>query len=277
MRALSTGIVIAATLLTSPALFADPPPRGRALVEPGAAGGAPARAEPLHAYVVDGWREAQPVPRRLRALVGPGPAFSALSVAMFGAPLPSLPPAVALAVLDRALEPEPSDTLVALAVARARARADALVDQAVTAGRPWRLEAPFATLRGALSPPVRGRVELPFGPAPVPGRFTTVRHPGVTWAVGAGAEVHAVARGIVRYAGELNGYGRVVIMDHGTGYHSVYALLSRVEAVVGALVEANECIGLTGVASPGGGARLYFELRYLGDPLDPAEWLRANR
>jgi SAM-dependent methyltransferase len=85
----------------------------------------------------------------------------------------------------------------------------------------------------------------------------------------------AVAGGIVRFAGWFRGYGRIVIVDHGDGFHSISGHLDEIYVKVGVPVEEGEALGTVGETGSLGGPSLYFELRQDGQPIDPEPWLAA--
>jgi septal ring factor EnvC (AmiA/AmiB activator) len=97
----------------------------------------------------------------------------------------------------------------------------------------------------------------------------------VVYEVPLGTPVRAVAAGVVRFAGWFQGYGRMVILDHGGGYFTVSGHLERVDVERGDAVAAGEVFGSAGETGSLAGPRLYFEIRRGGEPLDPAEWLPA--
>lgn len=124
---------------------------------------------------------------------------------------------------------------------------------------PWPATGPVRVAYGQ-------RIELAFG--------TVTSHNGWDIAAAAGAPVQAVAAGQVVYAGWLRGYGQLVIIDHGDGYHSVAAHLASVDTQVGESVVPGAQIGTVGDTGSLRGTVLYFEIRYQGKPVDPREWLR---
>ena len=124
---------------------------------------------------------------------------------------------------------------------------------------PWPASGPVRVAFGQ-------RIELAFG--------TVTSHNGWDIAADAGAPVQAVAAGQVVYAGWLRGYGQMVIIDHGGGYHSVAAHLASVDTQVGESVTPGVQIGTVGDTGSERGTVLYFEIRYQGKPVDPREWLR---
>jgi septal ring factor EnvC (AmiA/AmiB activator) len=86
--------------------------------------------------------------------------------------------------------------------------------------------------------------------------------------------VHAVAAGRVVHTGWLRGFGRVVIVDHGEGHHTLYAHLARADVDVGADVTRGEQIAVVGDTESHNGPKLYFELREHGHPRNPVPFLR---
>lgn len=131
----------------------------------------------------------------------------------------------------------------------------------------------FARRHGSLRRPVReGWVEVPFGKV-VDAKFGTVtRHNGLDLRAPRGSEVVAVERGKVAYAEWFRGYGNLVILDHGDGYHTLYGHLDAIEVERGAEVEAGQRLGVVGDTGSLKGPFLYFELREDGKPIDPLPW-----
>jgi murein DD-endopeptidase MepM/ murein hydrolase activator NlpD len=132
----------------------------------------------------------------------------------------------------------------------------------------------FAALRGQLAPPAPGPITAEFGRVVNP-RFNTVTvQNGLDIGAPAGAPVRAVAPGRVVHAGWFKGYGNLVIVDHGEGYHSLVAHLGAMQTAVGEEVAAGAVLGTVGDSGSLKGTYLYFELREEGRPVDPRPWLR---
>jgi septal ring factor EnvC (AmiA/AmiB activator) len=130
--------------------------------------------------------------------------------------------------------------------------------------------------KGRLPFPTRGTVEVGFGKVVNP-RFNTVTvQKGVDIRAAEGQPVHSVGPGTVVYAGWLKGYGNLVIVDHGGGYHSLYAHLKDPGVDVGAEVQEGEQIATVGDTGSLKGSYLYFEIRKQGQALDPLPWLEAQ-
>jgi murein hydrolase activator len=133
----------------------------------------------------------------------------------------------------------------------------------------------FSALKGKLPFPAPGHIEVGFGRVVNP-RFNTVTfQKGVDIRARQGAPVRAVAPGRVAYVGWLRGYGNLLILDHGSGYHTVVAHLARFMAEPGARVGAGAELGVVGDTGSLKGPYLYFEVRKNGIAVDPAAWLGA--
>lgn len=96
---------------------------------------------------------------------------------------------------------------------------------------------------------------------------------GLTFATRPGAQIVAPADGEIMFAGPFKGYGQILIIDHGGGYHSLLAGIDRIGGAVGQRVVAGEPVG----TMPSEGApSLYLELRRQGQPVNPLPWLAAR-
>ena len=130
---------------------------------------------------------------------------------------------------------------------------------------------PFARSRGQLPMPAVGQVVIRYGQAAATG----LTHRGVTLETLAGATVVAPFAGYVVFADVFRGYGQLLILDHGDGYHTLLAGLSRIDGVPGLWVETGEPVGIMGEGGKGL-PRLYVEIRRGGQPFDPLPWLAAS-
>lgn len=133
---------------------------------------------------------------------------------------------------------------------------------------------PLRPFRGAMPWPASGIVISRFGRQRV-GRMAgieTVRH-GIELSLAEGGPVHAVHDGVVAHAGPHDGYGQLVILDHGAGAASLYGHLAAANVNKGDRVTAGTRLGSSGRNTAGNPA-LYFELRVDGKPVDPLQWLQ---
>ncbi|MHC8508829.1 MAG: murein hydrolase activator EnvC family protein [Rhodospirillales bacterium] len=129
----------------------------------------------------------------------------------------------------------------------------------------------FSKQRGRLPFPAVGRIVKKFGAKADSG----VAHKGADIRTTAGAAVIAPHEGKVVYAGPFRSYGRLLIIEHGEGYHVLLAGLARLDLATGAWVLAGEPVGVMGRPEQGHPV-LYVELRKDGQPIDPVPWLRAR-
>lgn len=131
----------------------------------------------------------------------------------------------------------------------------------------------FAKSKGKLPWPINGRVSAAYG---APRGAGNLRWQGVLLNAEEGAEVRAIWRGQVIFTGWLNGYGMMVIIDHGDGYMSLYAHNQSVIKEVGDWTEANEVIATVGDSGGQRQSGLYFEIRHNGKPDNPVQWCQRH-
>lgn len=116
--------------------------------------------------------------------------------------------------------------------------------------------------------PVEGVVVTAFGENDAIG----AKSQGLTIEARPGAIVAAPLGGRIKYAGTFKNYGKIVIVEHGKGYHSLIAGLEKIDTSTGRDIRAGEPVGILPVASSRGARpALYYELRYKGDPVNPAK------
>ena len=117
--------------------------------------------------------------------------------------------------------------------------------------------------------PVDGRVMAAFG-----SRAKGVANQGIDVATPAGTPVLASRGGRVAFVGEeVPGYGKTVILDHGDGYHTVYACNSDVLVQVGQLVTQRQPIARVGATGRATSPGLHFEIRRGHRPQNPFYFL----
>jgi murein hydrolase activator len=134
---------------------------------------------------------------------------------------------------------------------------------------PLRGGEPFQALKGRLRLPVTGELVNEFGS---PRADSGLSWKGLFIAAKQGQEVRAVAAGRVVFADWLRGFGNLMILDHGSGYMSLYANNDALFRQVGELVKAGDPIAAVGATGGNPETGLYFELRFQGKPFDPLTW-----
>jgi len=130
----------------------------------------------------------------------------------------------------------------------------------------------FSAARGLLPFPVVGQLTGRYGEKLESG----LRRKGIVIASRPRAQVIAPFDGRVVFAGPFRGYGRLLIIEHGEGYHTLLAGVARIDVRVGQDVLAGEPVGIMDSASeqePG----LYVELRKDSQPINPTPWLQTQK
>lgn len=103
-------------------------------------------------------------------------------------------------------------------------------------------------------------------------------HDGVDFAANVGDMVRAASSGTVIFAGdEPQRFGRMVVIDHGNGWHSAYGHLARITVAKGDVVKTGERVGIAGDAGDAKRVELHFEIRHDNQPVDPARKLPARK
>lgn len=100
-------------------------------------------------------------------------------------------------------------------------------------------------------------------------------HKGVDLAADYGAPVRAAAAGIVVSAGWDGGFGIKVDIDHGNGYHTWYAHLSRFAVTPGEHVLKGQTIASVGATGEATGPHLHYQVMHFGTAIDPAPYLNG--
>jgi len=132
----------------------------------------------------------------------------------------------------------------------------------------------MGAMRGKLDWPVKGELKSEFGKARHREFAAEVFRNGIDIDASPGEEIKAVEKGRVVYADRFSGYGKMVIVDHGERYYTIYAHLSEILKKNGDGVRRGETVGLVGDSDSLSGAGLYFEMRKDGRSIDPVPWFR---
>ena len=121
--------------------------------------------------------------------------------------------------------------------------------------------------------PVRGWVTSDFGTRVDPYTSERVMHSGIDIAGDIGREVVAPADGLVVFAGNEGGYGKVLVLDHGYGMKTRYGHLSAFKVKLGARVHRGSQIAALGNSGRTTGPHLHYEVRINGLPQNPRKFL----
>ncbi len=134
-------------------------------------------------------------------------------------------------------------------------------------------------LRLAAAPtmwPVEGPVSGSFGERIDPFNGEGAFHTGVDISTVYGQSVIAPADGIVVFAAENGGYGRLLILEHGHGISTRYGHLAGFAAAVGQSVRRGDVIGYVGRSGRSTGPHLHYEVRIQDVPVNPHKYLRIS-
>ncbi|MDR4516053.1 MAG: peptidoglycan DD-metalloendopeptidase family protein [Nitrosomonas sp.] len=138
---------------------------------------------------------------------------------------------------------------------------------------PAHRHAPFQTLKGKLSLPVRGKLTNRFG-SQRSGKHITWK--GLFIRSPQGDSVKAIASGRVVFADWLRGFGNLMIIDHSHDYLSLYGNNEALLKQVGDSVHSGDSIAIVGNSGGNPDSGLYFELRHKGKAFDPLTWIKIE-
>lgn len=123
----------------------------------------------------------------------------------------------------------------------------------------------------------RGYISSGFGRRIDPFTGSLAFHQGVDFSTGhAGEEVFAVAAGVVKFSGEKQGFGKMVQLDHGNGFETLYAHDQKVLVKVGDVVKKGQIIALSGSTGRSSGPHVHFEVHKNGRVVDPASYIHST-
>lgn len=122
--------------------------------------------------------------------------------------------------------------------------------------------------------PAAGRLTSGFGNRRNPFGRGIRFHQGIDIANSSGTNIKAAAKGIVTFAGNKAGYGKVIIIDHGNEYNSLYGHNRKLLVDVGDEVEKGQVIAKMGSTGRSTGPHLHFEVHKNGNPINPLDILK---
>lgn len=128
----------------------------------------------------------------------------------------------------------------------------------------------FLARKGSLPWPLKGPVRSTFGRPRADGRLVWY---GMVVAAKEGTPVTAVFKGRVIFADWLRGFGLLTIIDHGSGFMTLYGHADSLTKAEGDWVESGEVVAFAGRSGGQHDSGLYFEVRQKGIARDPLGWL----
>ncbi|QHN02398.1 M23 family metallopeptidase [Granulicella sp. WH15] len=126
--------------------------------------------------------------------------------------------------------------------------------------------------------PVTGPITSSFGQRedPVLGNGEGEFHPGIDISAVQGTPIHVTADGVVQSAEFVNGYGRMVAVDHGHGLVTMYGHMSGFAVTAGQQVSRGQVIGYVGHSGRTTGNHVHYEVRIRNTPVNPHKYLRQT-
>ncbi|MGB5519316.1 MAG: peptidoglycan DD-metalloendopeptidase family protein, partial [Gammaproteobacteria bacterium] len=128
---------------------------------------------------------------------------------------------------------------------------------------------PFRQQKGKMPWPASGPFLATYGE---PRNKGGLKWNGVLISTKHGTPVRAVSHGRVAFADWLQGFGFIIIIDHGEGYMSLYGHNETLVKQAGDWVEAGEVIAASGDSGGQPFPGVYFEIRLRGKPINPRRW-----
>ena len=142
-------------------------------------------------------------------------------------------------------------------------RAGGLLDDSAFAPTLWPITGPITSSFGEREDPVLRTGEGEF-------------HPGLDISAPQGTPIHATADGVVVQAGMVNGYGRMVQIDHGHGLVTRYGHMSGFAVTAGQTISRGEIIGFVGHSGRTTGNHVHYEVRINNAPVNPHKYLQTT-
>ncbi|MGG5505510.1 MULTISPECIES: M23 family metallopeptidase [unclassified Myroides] len=105
--------------------------------------------------------------------------------------------------------------------------------------------------------------------------FTKIKkfHSGMDFSVNIGTPIYATGDGrVTRANNQLSGYGNLIEVEHGYGYQTRYAHLSKYNVKEGQTVKRGDIIGYAGSTGRSSGPHLHYEVHYKGNPVNPLNY-----
>jgi murein DD-endopeptidase MepM/ murein hydrolase activator NlpD len=121
--------------------------------------------------------------------------------------------------------------------------------------------------------PVMGQIISRYGDRTDPFSGEGGFHSGIDITARTGTPVYAAADGIVHSAQYSGRYGRLIVIDHGSGITTWYAHLSQFQVLAGEEIRRGQLIGYSGASGRVSGPHLHFEVRQGGNPVNPSRFL----
>lgn len=131
----------------------------------------------------------------------------------------------------------------------------------------------FKKLKGKLKLPVKGKITKKFNSKR---KDTSTRWKALFIKSNEGDEVYSVASGKIVFADWLDGYGNMIIIDHGKGYMSLYGNNQSLIKQQGDVIKGGSTIAIVGNSGGNSTNGLYYQLRKNSKPFNPLKWTKLK-
>lgn len=101
-------------------------------------------------------------------------------------------------------------------------------------------------------------------------------HAGIDFADELGTKIYATGAGVVTFSGRRGPYGRLIEIDHGSGFRTRYAHLNAIHVEAGETVKLGQHIGDMGTTGRSTGVHLHYEILHRGEQVDPLPFIEAG-
>jgi len=135
---------------------------------------------------------------------------------------------------------------------------------------------PLYEKQGFLLWPLEGKIVTSFGLERHPQFKTETVNNGIEISPQKNTTIKSIHPGVVVYNDYFEGYGNLIIIDHGMTYYSLYGHCSDFKVKKGDVVQAEQPIAEVGDIGSLKGTTLYFEIRYKTKPVNPLQWLKQR-
>ena len=125
----------------------------------------------------------------------------------------------------------------------------------------------------SISPVTDGYLNSRFGYRKDPFTGKSRFHYGQDFAVNTGTPIYAPADGVVKFSGREGGFGKVIKLDHGMGYRTIYAHLSKISVKRGQKIDRGQLIGKSGNSGRSDGPHLHYEIHRNGQAQNPLNYI----
>lgn len=134
----------------------------------------------------------------------------------------------------------------------------------------------FSDQMGLLPKPIEGQMVQGFGLMKDEVHHLVLSHKGQFYSAPLGTVVKSVFSGRVAFSGDIAGFGKTLIVDHGDHYYSVYSHTRNPQVREGDEVQQLQTLAMSGRSGSGFGDGIYFEIRHFSEPADPKQWMKGS-